>query len=94
MEEFCPFCELVGGGCTSGGGGGGVVVGLLGLDELEDEGTPGDYVAATREEITSDEGFQDTGFSTALTAYYSYLWEVEVDIGGDLYGLLIGWLCV
>ena len=87
MEEFCPFCELVG-GCTRGDGNvGGVVVGLLGLDELEDEGTAGDNVAATREEITSDEGFQDTGFSTALAAYDSYLWEVEMYISGDLYGI-------
>lgn len=69
------------------------MVGLLSLDELEDEGTAGDNVAATREEITSDEGFQDTGFSTALAAYNSYLWKVEMYISGDLYGILIGWLC-
>lgn len=55
-------------------------MGLLSLNELEDEGTTSDNVAATGEEITSDKGFQDTGFATALTAYNSYLWEVKVDI--------------
>lgn len=55
-------------------------MGLLGLNELEDEGTTGDNVAATGEEIASHEGFQDTGFATALAAYNSYLWKVKLDI--------------
>lgn len=56
----------------------------LGLEQLKNKGTASTDVGASGQEVATDEGFEDAGLTTALTANDGHLRELDRGLATEL----------